>query len=127
MEECGFTVTRNPSEMGKLLKACSNAAPADAPAPPRLRPCSFRPTGAAAPFVFDGYTGFPTPPGAKTAMDTSGSPFWPDHHDRHPAGWRQRGGHRAGLPQAAARCAPRASVWGTAGAIVLRVVLIFFA
>jgi succinyl-CoA synthetase alpha subunit len=21
MEECGFTVTRNPSEMGKLLKA----------------------------------------------------------------------------------------------------------
>jgi succinyl-CoA synthetase alpha subunit len=28
MEECGFTITRNPSEMGKLLKACSNADPA---------------------------------------------------------------------------------------------------
>jgi succinyl-CoA synthetase alpha subunit len=26
MEECGFTVTRNPSEMAKLLKACSSKA-----------------------------------------------------------------------------------------------------
>jgi hypothetical protein len=52
----------------------------------------------------------------------------PDHHDRHPAGWRQRRRHRAGLPHA---CRPRSArqgiFWGTAGAIVLRVVLIFFA
>ena len=50
-----------------------------------------------------------------------------DHHHRHPAGRRQRGGDRPGLPQAAGGPASKGIIWGTAGAIVLRVVLIIFA
>ena len=45
MEECGFTVTRNPSELGKLLRAaCNPALPRPAPGH-RKKPQTFRGCG----------------------------------------------------------------------------------
>jgi hypothetical protein len=52
----------------------------------------------------------------------------PDHHDQHRAQRRQRRRHRAGQPVAAARSQQKkAIVFGSVGAIVLRLVLTFFA
>ena len=58
--------------------------------------------------------------------------FWvvagPDHHDQHRAERRQRRRDRAGKPLAAAAASrSRPSLFGSVGAIVLRVVLTFFA
>ena len=90
MEECGFTVTRDPSEMGKLLKALlknpSLAQPEEAGRVP-----AFFMTG---------------PHGTRSHFRRFLDRRRPDHPDRHRPVRRQRGGHCARLPQPVARTAP---------------------
>ena len=124
MEECGFTVTRNPSEMGKLLKRRSGPDRG----PPQLQPLPGRREAALS---------FASPTGTHIAEDDL-----PMEQFMTPEFWLAvgqiimidilLGGDNAVVIALACRKLPpkqrtQGILWGTAGAIVLRVILIFFA
>jgi hypothetical protein len=129
MEECGFTITRNPSEMGRCSRAAVSSVSratfaqlrsithGKVPSPTTLPPIKKAPRNAAAFSIHN--SGVNMDSEQCRFLDRPGE----DHLDQHHPVWRQRRGHRPGGRSLPPEQQKKAIMFGSGAAVVLRIVL----